>query len=157
VSSPRYLLVFDSYGLVLWGALSDERTCLYMLLVFASAVFLGSESLGSRDHILLSQIWDFPFRPLLRLAGSRWRYSIPPPHGEGKHKVKVKVILRPTVSRPVCLGTKHPFVAYDQILIICLIVAGLLVWGALSDGRTGLSFAIATGPRQRSHFRVRVP
>jgi hypothetical protein len=22
----RYLLLFDSYGLVLWGALSDERT-----------------------------------------------------------------------------------------------------------------------------------
>jgi hypothetical protein len=27
--------------------------------------------LGTRDHILLSQIWDFPFRRLLRLAGSR--------------------------------------------------------------------------------------
>jgi hypothetical protein len=29
---------------------------LYMLLVLASAVFLGSESLRTRDHILLSQI-----------------------------------------------------------------------------------------------------
>jgi hypothetical protein len=48
-----------------------------MLLVLDSAVFLGSESLGTRDHILLSQIWDFPFRRLLRLAGSRWRYSTP--------------------------------------------------------------------------------
>jgi hypothetical protein len=41
------------------GALSltRERVCLlYMLLVLASIVFLGSESLGSRDHILLSQI-----------------------------------------------------------------------------------------------------
>jgi hypothetical protein len=29
---------------------------LYMLLALASAVFLGSESLETRDHILLSQI-----------------------------------------------------------------------------------------------------
>jgi hypothetical protein len=36
----------------------------------------------SCDHILLSQIWDFPFRRLLRLTGSRWRYSTPPPHGD---------------------------------------------------------------------------
>jgi hypothetical protein len=32
-----------------------------------------------------------------------------------------------------------------------------LIWGALSDERTGLSFTIAAGPRQRSHFQVRVP
>jgi hypothetical protein len=31
-----------------------------------------------------------------------------------------------------------------------------LMWGALSDERIGLSFTIAAGPRQRSHFRVRV-
>jgi hypothetical protein len=49
--------------LFLWGALSHERTGLsfYMLLVLASVVFLGSESLSTRDHILLSQIWDFLF------------------------------------------------------------------------------------------------
>jgi hypothetical protein len=43
-----------------------------MLLTLASVVFLGSESLGTSDHILLSQNWDFRFRRLLRLAGSRY-------------------------------------------------------------------------------------
>jgi hypothetical protein len=52
-----------------------------MPLALASTVFHGSESLGARDHILLPQILDFPFRRLLGLAGSRWRYSTPPPHG----------------------------------------------------------------------------
>jgi hypothetical protein len=36
-------------------------------------------------------------------------------------------------------------------------VSGPLMWDALSEERTGLSFTIAVGPRQRSHFRVRVP
>jgi hypothetical protein len=39
----------------------------------------------------------------------------------------------------------------------CQTVAGLLMWGALSDERTGPSFTIAAGSRHRSHFRVRVP
>jgi hypothetical protein len=38
-------------------SLTIARVCLlYMLLALASAVFLGSESLGTHDHILLSQI-----------------------------------------------------------------------------------------------------
>jgi hypothetical protein len=39
----------------------------------------------------------------------------------------------------------------------CHTVTGLLMWGALSDERTGLSFTTAAGPRQCSYFRVRVP
>jgi hypothetical protein len=50
-----------------------------MPLELASAVIFG-ESRGTRDHILLSQIRDFNFCRLLRLAGLRWRYSTPPPH-----------------------------------------------------------------------------
>jgi hypothetical protein len=60
----RYVLLFDSYGLVfverpLWR--EGGSVFLYMLLALASAVFLESESFGTHDHILLSQIWDFPF------------------------------------------------------------------------------------------------
>jgi hypothetical protein len=41
----------------MWEALSDERTSRsQLLLVFASTVILGSESRGTHDHILLSQI-----------------------------------------------------------------------------------------------------
>jgi hypothetical protein len=47
----------------------------------SAQVILESESCGTRDHILPSQFRDFPFRRLLRLAGLRWRYSAPPPHG----------------------------------------------------------------------------
>jgi hypothetical protein len=62
-------------------SLTRWRVCLlYMLLALASTVLLGSESLCSHNHILLSHICDFPFRRLLRLAGSRWRYSTPSPH-----------------------------------------------------------------------------
>jgi hypothetical protein len=39
----------------------------------------------------------------------------------------------------------------------CQIFSGLMMLGALSDERTCLSFTSAAGPRQRSHFRVRVP
>jgi hypothetical protein len=73
---------YDSCGFVDVGrSLTRGRVCrLQLLLALASAVILWSEPLGARDRILLSQIWDFPFRRLLRLAGSRWRYSTPPRH-----------------------------------------------------------------------------
>jgi hypothetical protein len=38
----------------------------------------------------------------------------------------------------------------------CQTVAGLLMWGALSDERAGLLFTIAAGPCQPSHSLVRV-
>jgi hypothetical protein len=58
-------------GLLIWGALSDES----IGLSFTTAA-------GARQrHIFLSQIRDFPYRHLLQLAGLRWRYLTPPPHG----------------------------------------------------------------------------
>jgi hypothetical protein len=71
-------------------SLTRGRVCrLQLLLVLARKAILGSECRRTRDRILLSQIWDFPFCRLLRLSGLRWRYSTPPalfsvsekPHG----------------------------------------------------------------------------
>jgi hypothetical protein len=71
--------------------------------------------------------------------------------------LSLSLILPPTVSRPVCLRIKHPSGAYDQIFVTVKTIACLLMWSALSDEKTGLSFTIAAGPRQRSHSSVRVP
>jgi hypothetical protein len=67
---------------LMWAlSLTRRRVCrLQFLLRLASAVILGSEYLGTCDHVLLSQIQDFPFRRLLQLAGLQWMYSTPPPH-----------------------------------------------------------------------------
>jgi hypothetical protein len=64
--------------LLMWGALSDDRTGLpFTIAPDPLQRIFGSESRGTRDHILLSQIRDFPFRRLLRLARSRCRYWTP--------------------------------------------------------------------------------
>jgi hypothetical protein len=45
----------------MWGALPDESSLqLYNYNYLASAVILRSESRGTHDNILLSQIRDFP-------------------------------------------------------------------------------------------------
>jgi hypothetical protein len=83
--TTRSLLLSDSCGFVcMRHSLSMTRGRVYrllLLLALASAVIFGSEFRGTRAHILLSQIRDFPFRRLLRLAILRWRYSTPSPHG----------------------------------------------------------------------------
>jgi hypothetical protein len=70
---------FVDVGCSLWR---EDGSVVYSCCWFLPArLFCGSESLGTCDHILLSQVRDFPFRRLPQLAGLRWRYSAPPPHG----------------------------------------------------------------------------
>jgi hypothetical protein len=51
---------------------------------------------------------------------------------------------------------KAPIWSLRSDLYYCQTVAGLLIWGALSDERTGLSFAIAAGPRRRRIFLAQI-
>jgi hypothetical protein len=48
--------------LLIWGAVSYEKTVylLQLLLALARAVILGFESDGTCDHLLMSQIREFP-------------------------------------------------------------------------------------------------
>jgi hypothetical protein len=52
---------------------------------------------------------------------------------------------------------KTPIGGLPPDFYYCQTVAGLLMWGTVSDERTGLSFTISAGPCQRSHSRVQVP
>jgi hypothetical protein len=141
-------------------SLARGRVCrLQLLLVIASAVIFASESHGTHDHILLSQIRDFPFRRLLRLAGLRWRYSTLPPKGSpGSGSGSGSGSYFTTDGQSASLfWNKFPFWGLRPDLYYCQTLAGLLMWSALSDERTGLQFTAAAGPRQRSHFCVQVP
>jgi hypothetical protein len=77
------------------------------------------------------------------------------------NRLSLSLMLRPTVSRPVCLGIKHPSGAYDQIFFSVrnmeYVWQFLIPWVTLSDERMGLSFVCAAGPCQRSLSRVLVP
>jgi hypothetical protein len=115
-----------SYNLYVTSSFRWGCVCrLQLLLVLASSVILRSESRGTHEHILLSQIRDpptwrarspflyspeqvspvvpsgtgFPFRRLLRLESPRWRYSIPPPHGMGV-MFSSSCPMEPGINRP---------------------------------------------------------
>jgi hypothetical protein len=69
-------------GLLMWCALSDERTGrLQFLSALANAIILGSEFRGTRDHILLSQSRDSPNLegqvPVFNPPGTGWSSYIP--------------------------------------------------------------------------------
>jgi hypothetical protein len=69
--------------------------------------------------------------------------------------VKVKVTLRLKASQSVSLGVEPQLGLMTRYLLL-FDSYGLVLWGTLSDERTGVSFVYAAGPRQRSLSRVRV-
>jgi hypothetical protein len=56
-------------------------------------------------------------------------------------EAEVHVKLRPTVSGPVYRGVRHLPGAHDQIFVFWLTIAGVLMWGGLSDERMDLIYS----------------
>jgi hypothetical protein len=162
------------------GPVTNLICNLQLVLSIASAVFLGSGFCGIHDKILLSQIWNSSrlvdqvpvfissrnkvaqlYPPALsmymsftyaRLLSVQARYS-----RLYSTKVKIKIILRPTVSRSVCLGVRHLSGNCDQFFFFFIICKQLRIFlcGApsLTRGRgcslqllVGLASAVFLGP-----------
>jgi hypothetical protein len=75
------------------------------------------------------------FRRLLRLAGSRWRYSTPPPESESYVTTDGQSTSLSWYKAPIP-GLRPDFYFRTECGIR-LTVTFLIPWGALSDERTG--------------------
>jgi hypothetical protein len=78
------------------------------------------------------------------------------PPGTGDNPCESESYVTTDVQSASLSWNKAPIWGLRPDFYYCQAVAGLLMWGALSDEGTGLSFTIATGSRQRCHSRARV-
>jgi hypothetical protein len=147
-------------GLLMWGALSVERTGLPFTIA-------SGPPQCSHSWVRVPR-YSWPY---FTVSDSRPPFSSPPTTRRATVevfdpsstraitllKVKVKVMLRPTVQSASWSWNKVPIRGLRPDLYYCQTVAGLLMWVALSDERTGLSFTVAVGPRQCNHSWVWFP
>jgi hypothetical protein len=162
------------HGPYITSSLTRGWVCsLQFLLTLASAVNLRSKSRGTHDHILLSQIRDSPnleagpriyipqeqggpvippgtgcpLRRLLRLAGLRWRYSNPPPHG------MLSLIWLPQFSSLQLLDTD----LVDNTVHSCMLTVSAGMCSRYPARGYVTPFIKNTLPQQRASFRDRYP
>jgi hypothetical protein len=140
-------------ALLMWGAVSDERTSLSFII-----------AAGHRQcsHSRVRVPWNS--RPYFTVSYSRLLFSSPPTThrvtvevfdpayswDDSNVKVKIKVMLLSTVQSASLSWNKAPIWGLRPDLYYCQTGAGLLMWGALSDERTVLSFATVTVSSNRS-------
>jgi hypothetical protein len=127
--------------LLMWDTLSDERTICRLQLLLASP----AQSFSGRSPVGLATIFyclrfetSFSSPPT-----TRWptlKVFDPASTRESLH-FKVKVMLGPMVQSASLSSKKASIWGLGPDLYYCLTVAVLLMWGALSDERMGLSFA----------------
>jgi hypothetical protein len=102
-------------------SLSRGRVCRVQLpLALARAVMLGSESLGTRDHILLCQIRDFSSPPTIRRATVE--VLTPPPHGASRRETITSNSSSVIICFLRCHGTYLPNrCASNGLFRVCLL------------------------------------
>jgi hypothetical protein len=136
---------------VCWcGALSLTRTGLS---------FTISACPRQRSHSRVGVPWGS--QPYFTVSDSILPFSSPPTTRRATVEVFDAVFTRDTGCTLdlswlnwVCLGIKHPFWGLWPDFYYFQTAACLLMWGALSDERTGMSYNCCW-PRQRSYSRVR--
>jgi hypothetical protein len=139
------------------------------LAVYSQSVRLGAELFETHDQNYFSQLntcdhslYVISFLPrglvcrlqlLLALASAFILGS----ESRGTRQSQSQSYITTDSQSASLFWNKAPIWGLRPDLYYCQTVAGLFIWEALSDERTGLSFTFVAGPRQRSHFRVRVP
>jgi hypothetical protein len=146
----------------------EDGSVVYNCCWSSPAVSLWCESRGTRDHILLSEIRDSP-----NLEGQVPVFISPRNRVAQLYRQALGSLFvasyRDSIQRKslsyVTTDGQSVSLSWCQVSIWGLrpdfypshTLAGLLMWGSLSDDRSGLPFTIAAGPRQPSHSCVRVP